>query len=541
MNKEEIEIPYKHERGRLYKFFEKAPAIVTYIVLLTPVILSYFSTTAAAIFIISYIIIWFFKAMAMSYRVLQGYSRMKLARNLDWTPFLKDVDDPEKALANKPEVTTRWQDIHYKNLENYIKSEQKHFKTDEIINVAMVATYNESIDILEPTIQAVVNSKGNHKEQTVLMIAYEERGGEDIEKTVKKLIKKYGDNFLWAKAVKHPKDIEGEVIGKGGNITYAGWKLKDWLDEKEIDYERVVVTTLDADNKVDPNYFASVIYTYILSEDRKYKSFQPIPMYFKNIWDVPAPMRIIATGNSFWMVVTATRPHLLRNFSAHAQPMSALVETNFWSVRSIVEDGHQYWRTYMRFNGKHDVLPIYVPVHQDAVLADGYFKTYKAQFIQLRRWAYGASDIPYVAIKGFFTKNKIPKTDLILKFGRLVEGHISWATSALIIAFSGWIPLLFNPESDLDVVAHQLPDFVAWLQRIATLGILVTMYLGITALPKRPDRVPRRQSALMWLQWVLLPLTTIVFNTFAALYSQTRLLFGRYLDKFDVTEKAVKN
>jgi hypothetical protein len=43
----------------------------------------------------------------------------------------------------------------------------------------------------------------------------------------------------------------------------------------------------------------------------------------------------------------------------------------------------------------------------------------------------------------------------------------------------------------------------------------------------------------MVLQWGLLPLTTIGYNSFSALYSQTRLMFGRYLGKFDVTDKAV--
>jgi hypothetical protein len=36
-----------------------------------------------------------------------------------------------------------------------------------------------------------------------------------------------------------------------------------------------------------------------------------------------------------------------------------------------------------------------------------------------------------------------------------------------------------------------------------------------------------------------MPITGICYNSFAALYSQTRLLLGRYMDKFDVTDKAV--
>jgi hypothetical protein len=43
----------------------------------------------------------------------------------------------------------------------------------------------------------------------------------------------------------------------------------------------------------------------------------------------------------------------------------------------------------------------------------------------------------------------------------------------------------------------------------------------------------------MVLQWVYLPVTTIGYNSFAAFYSQTRLMFGKHMDKFNVTEKAV--
>ena len=39
---------------------------------------------------------------------------------------------------------------------------------------------------------------------------------------------------------------------------------------------------------------------------------------------------------------------------------------------------------------------------------------------------------------------------------------------------------------------------------------------------------------------VLMPITAIAYGSLAAFYSQTRLATGRYMDKFDVTEKAVK-
>lgn len=59
--------------------------------------------------------------------------------------------------------------------------------------------------------------------------------------------------------------------------------------------------------------------------------------------------------------------------------MDALVEMDFWEVRTIVEDGHQYWRSHFYFGGNYEVVPLHVPIYQDAVLSGTYVKTLKAQ------------------------------------------------------------------------------------------------------------------------------------------------------------------
>lgn len=41
----------------------------------------------------------------------------------------------------------------------------------------------------------------------------------------------------------------------------------------------------------------------------------------------------------------------------------------------------------------------------------------------------------------------------------------------------------------------------------------------------------------MVLQWLLMPVIAIVYSSMASYNAQTRLLIGKYLDKFDVTEK----
>ena len=268
-------------------------------------------------------------------------------------------------------------------------------------------------------------------------------------------------------------------------------------------------------------------------------SYQPVSLFFNNIWDAPAPMRVIATGNSFWNIVSSMRPHTLRNFASHSQPMDALAEMDFWSTRTIVEDGHQFWRSYFYFGGDYSVLPIGVPIYQDAVLSDTVEKTLKAQFVQLRRWSYGASDVPYVAERVFTDKRNVPLLDGITKFIRLLGGHVSLAFQAIIAAFGGWIPMIVNSSAQRSIVAHQLPIIVSYVQQVAALGLFVTIFLSLKMLPPRPARYKKSKNLLMVFQWILMPVTSICYSSFAAYYAQTRLALGKYLDKFDVTEKTV--
>lgn len=525
----DIEIPLEGQRSKLYRFFEVIPGLLSWTILVLPFILSVVSPPLTVFFIIAYMLLWFVKSIGMNIRAAQGWQTMKLHKKLDWTVLLDDVQNGIQ--ENISTLRPKW---HYENMKRLQKAPAM-VKPNDVVQVVMIATFNEAQEVVEPTIQTVLRSTYDMK-KVLLVIAYEERGGKDVEKRSNLLVEKYKHLFMDALAVKHPADIPNEIIGKGGNVTYAGRVVKDYLEQAKIKPINVILTTLDADNRPHPSYLSAVAYTYCMCPNPKYISFQPIPLYTNNIWDAPAPMRVVATGNSFWQTIVALRPHILRNFSAHAQSMQTLIDTDFWSVRTIVEDGHQFWRTYFRYDGRHEVYPIFLPIYQDAVFSSTYIKTLKAQFIQMRRWAWGASDIAYVVTTGFFKKNKAPKVDVLFKALRLVEGHISWATSALIITFSAFIPALLNPK---DFGATQLPIVISNLQRVAMFGILMSLFFSLRTLPPKPARYKAHRSIFMVLQWVYLPITTIIYSGFSALYSQTRLMFGKYLGKFDVTDKAV--
>ena len=524
----DIEIPYEKDRSPRYRFFEILPGSLSWLLLFMPVILSLINVTLAVFFILAYLLIYFTRTVAVDIRALAGYRTMKQHMKLDWLGLLADLEAGKvsKQAIERPQ----W---HLLNLQR-LHRRQIHYRPSELTHAVIVATVNESREVLEPTLQSIVNADYDTSKM-ILVIAYEGRAGQATETRVMELLDLYRHHFSHAMAVKHPANIAGEVIGKGGNVTFAGRELQKYLADNAIEPNKVIVTTLDADNRPDHRYFAALTYTFCVVPNPLRASFQPLPMFTNNIWDAPAPIRVIATGNNFFYIVLSQRPHLERNFSAHAQSMQALIDMDFWSVRTIVEDGHHFWRSYFRYDGDYRVYPLSIPIYQDAVLAKGYLKTLKAQFIQLRRWTYGASDIAYIANQGFFKRTKAPKLDVLAKFLRTLEGHVGWAVGAPLITFAAFIPALIRPQS---LAANELPLIISRIQRLGLLGLFASLYVSMRTLPPRPSRYKRHRSFFMWIQWLYLPITTICYGSTAALYSQTRLMLGKYISKFDVTEKA---
>lgn len=533
----DLEIPMG-KKTRAYRFFEMVPALVSYGAIILLFVLSIIDPFLAAAYMLVIMTTVLTKAASIAYHMIKGRRLLTQAQKMNWHARLQELGRPSHELIKKHSIASSHFDVrHVSNLEKLLDAPDDYPKPSELYNAVIIATYNEPYEVLRDTIQTVVDTTYDN-DRIILLLAYEARGGAGTKLTAKRLVKEFGKEFFHFEAVEHPDGLENEVVGKGGNITFAGRHLTTILKKKVIAPEYVIVTTLDSDNRPYKSYFDYVTYEYIVHPNRKRLSYQPISLFLNNIWDVPAPMRVVATGNSFWNIISAMRPHTLRNFASHSQPMDALIEMDFWSTRTIVEDGHQYWRSYFHFDGNYDVLPVFVPIYQDAVMSTTYTKTLKAQFVQLRRWAYGASDVPYVATRVFTKKRTVSLFGGFSRFVRLLDGHVTLACIPLLVTFGGWVPLFLNSEATRSVAANQLPEVLGIIQRIAMVGLVITIFLSFKMLPPRPARYKRRRNLGMLLQWVLMPVTALAYSSTSAYYSQTRLLLGKYLDVFDVTEKA---
>lgn len=538
-----------------YRMWEIIPGLVSWFVLISPILFSLVWPIGVAYFIIAFDLLWLLKSIRMSFGMVEGYQLVKKSEKIDWLARLKELEDIESSYQNKLKLLQKSSKpkffglignnkkhsearLEFDRIEQVYEHKATLIKPSDIYHVIITAVYNESIDVLRPSLEAILKSQYDPK-KIIFVLAYEQRGGEQTAKNARILEREFSSKFGGYLSICHPGDIKGELQGKGANITYAGRVVKDYLEERSIEPERAIVTTLDSDHRPDPKYLPYLTYEYCINPSRTHFSYQPMAMFFNNIWDAPAPMRVIATGNSFWLLMESVRHYRLRNFAAHAQSMQTLLDTDFWSVTTIVEDGHQYWRTFYAYDGDHLVEPLYIPIYQDAVLADNYRKTFLNQYKQLRRWAYGASDIPFVVTNNL-KNHKISFFKKWIQFFRLFEGHLSWATAPLILTFAAWAPLVLNSEFTRQVLAHQLPVFTSRILTVALVGQFVTILLSLLMLPPRPKHYHKAKFVFMILQWFLVPFTSILFGSTAALDAQTRLLLGKYPKAFDVTEKAVK-
>jgi hypothetical protein len=156
----------------------------------------------------------------------------------------------------------------------------------------------------------------------------------------------------------------------------------------------------------------------------------------------------------------------------------------------------------------------------------------------------GASDIPYIFTRGVLGKDKItgvPFWPALVRFLRHLENDVSWAAAPIILAVGAWLPIIFARDSDSSIVAHQLPVVARWIQTLASVGILSSVYVAFKILPKRPERYKKSRHILMWLQWILIPVTGLLYGSTTGFNAQTRLMLGKRLEKFDETEKFRKD
>ena len=491
MNKEKL-------FNRLLEIF---PGALTWLVLTSPLWLSLRFPFFVAGLILFLNVYWFYKAIRIAIFSVVGYRKMQKAISTDWGARLESLGK-------------NWEDFHH---------------------LLVIPTLKEPLEVLDSTLGAITKSC-YPKDKIMVLLAFEEKEGKEKLKIKKENLEtKYKDKFKKLFVTIHPKDFPGHHPGPGSNRTYAVQEILPKLDKMGIDFEKVILTTLDADFAIHPRFLAGLIYKYLTTNSPEHKAFTGVFWYYNNFWQAPVLNRIVASGVSFWQLSEMTGSNKYMNFSSHSINLKSLIEMDFWVVDKVNDDGEFFWRAYFHFGGDYKVIPHFLPIYADTVQHENLWESLKEQYLQLRRWAYGVEHMPYI-VKTWWRRRDIPffpKTDRLLF---LIQGYLTWATLAVLITFGGAVLQLINPQFAKTVIGYNLPRFSSFILTLAFIGLFTLIVVHEKVAPKRPRDWGLGPRILSYLQWFLVPITILSFATFPALDAQTRLMFGKYME-FRVTRK----
>ncbi len=483
-----------------YRFLEILPGAASWISLIGMVLMSIYTPFFAAYFIIAFAVFWVLKTAFLSFHLRHNWKRLKYHMSLDWR---KMID---------------------------------RFEYGHLYHLVILPFYNEPEAVIDASLKALSEVKYDTK-SIIIVLAREERAGEGARLVAERMKEKWGSSFARFHVSAHPADIAGEVAGKGANATWAAEEArKHILDPHGIRYNHTLVSIFDIDTVVYPDYFNCLVWHFMTAERPLKSSFQPVPVFNNNMWEASALARVVAMSSTFWEMVQQERPERMATFSSHSVSFQALYEVGYWQTNMVSEDSRIYWNLLLANNGVYDVIPLSYPVSMDANVAPTFFGTLKNIYKQHRRWTYGVENLVYILFH--FTKNTaIPRKRRIIIALQQAEGYWSMVTNPIMLIILGWAPIFFGGRVFHEtVLSYNLPLIVRDLLILAMFGLVVSSIISLTLVPKRPDGKNKFLYVVMALQWILVPITMVIFSAIPGLDAQTRLMFGKYMG-FWVTPK----
>jgi cellulose synthase/poly-beta-1,6-N-acetylglucosamine synthase-like glycosyltransferase len=506
----------------IYRLLEILPGFLSIFSLLALAILSYLEPVWVAYFIIAFDVYWLLLVIYMAIFLISSYYQLRSGLKTDWRAKCEVLKNKQFDASAASDCLAR-QGVNYQDLWQLI----------------ILPTYNESLEIIRAALLSLL-ADGYPKDRMIIALAMEERVGEEAKVKAVAIQTEFAAQFGRFLITWHP-NTPGELKGKGANQAWSAQVIKrEIIDRENLDYDKILVSVFDIDTIVQPGYFFALTYKFLTVTDPYHASYQPVPVYHNNIWNAPFFSRVAASSNTFWQMIMQIRQESLVTYSSHSMTWRALSEIGFWSTTNVSEDSRIFWHCLMYYNGHYRVEPVPYKVSMDVTHDEGYLKTARSLYKQQRRWAWGGENIPYLLFNtGKRWKNPgLDKGKIIGHIFIQIYGFYAWATNALIIAVIGWLPLILGGDRfNSTVLSGNLPSVTQNLMSVAMVGLILSGVISALLLPPRPKKYTIWKNIVMTLEWVVVPITIIIFGAIPCLEAQIRLMAGKYMG-FWVTPKS---
>lgn len=491
----------KLKKSKEYRFYEIMPGALVWTVFILAILFSFLRPLWVIYFIIVFDFYWLVRISYFVFYLILSWHKYKQVQKYDWHRKLE------------LEFGQEW---------------------NKYLNLVFLPIYTEPVEVIEDTLNGLKNSSYPVKRLWVI-VGFEYRDPKHIDKK-KYIEEKYSHCFYRFTTTVHK--LKGdELAGKGSNGHFMGTEVKRIVDEEGLAYDKLIVSNFDIDTVIHPQYFSYLTHAFLSHPNPYRSSFQPLALYNNNIWSAPSFARVVANSTTFWLMTELARPERMFTFSSHSMSWQALVDVGFWDKTIVTEDSRIFIQCLMRYDGDYEITPMYIPVSMDTVVAGSIWKTIKNQFRQQLRWAYGVEHFPFMLYH--FRRNKlIPRSKKVKYLFNLGEGQLSWATAPILIFVLGRLPLYIAGElHDTNVLVQNAPFVLEWLMGIAMIGIAASAFFNLLMVPAQKLKKRRFAPFILLAQWILLPVTLVIFGSFASITAQTKIMLGRYMGFWN-TEKS---
>ena len=490
----------KHDK-LVQRLLEILPGFTSWNLILLPYWGIFVIPEIVAYFILIFNIYWFYQSLQIAISSIISHTRIQAAKIYNWMGDVKGFPD--------------WQKVEH---------------------VIIIPTYKEPIHILERTFNTLKNQELPTSQLTIVLAMEAKESEQERSAKVSYLQQKFTKTFKNLFVTVHTL-TSNEVIGKSSNERYAAvWLEKNYISKNNLDMDYFTVTSCDADHSFHPKYFAALTFKF-LDNPKRYKYFwQPAILFYNNIWQVPAIIRVLNTLMSIWnLSQLARKDRLIVGPGHYSLSFKLLHDVGYWDADKIPEDWGIFFKAYYKSGGGIEVEPIYLPLMADAVQSTTFWKTMRSQYDQLRRWAWGVSDDPWI-IKNYLLTPNVPFLDKTLRLGHALWAHFLWPVNWFIITIGLTVPTLLNPAFGRTALGYMVPKLSSFVLTIALSFLLVMLFVDRAHKPERPKEFPLWRAILTPFEFVLMPLAGFIFGALPGLDAHTRLMLGKYIE-YRVTEK----
>lgn len=480
---------------------EILPGALVWITLIGAVVLSFIRPLWVIYFITAFDLYWLFRIVYFTSYTLYSWLKYRRALRRDWQADARV-------------------------LEGY----------EDTYHLVFLPTYKEEYGVVRETLKTLAQG-AYPAERIMVVLAGEERDHERFEHVAKSAQAEFGKVFQTLWCTEHPKDLPEEVPGKGSNLHYSAKQVVPKILESGMNPNHVVVSSFDVDTIAHPQYLSCLTYLYLTEDEPTRSSYQPVALYNNNLWESPAAVRVSMFGTTFWLMTELARPEGMMTFSSHSMSLRMLMDVDYWQKDVVSEDSRIFLQGLVKYSGRYRVTPLYLPVSMDTVMSGNYWEALIALYKQQRRWAWGVENFPYM-VEAFRRDPLMPRLEKWKWTFKQLEGMYTWATAPFLIFLLGYLPFWVAPEELRSLLVFQSTPFtLQWLMRLAMIGLFVSATLSFTLLPPAPGHMKKAHAySIMLLQWLLLPVTFILFGAIPAIDAQTRFMLGKNLG-FNVSPK----